>query len=66
MIMGEKGTKIFAFIFSQHLRGVTWTPGWLPPKGEILPFSEWIHALDDFKLQELAKAGGPWEVGDPR
>lgn len=37
-------------------RGVKWTPGWLPPKGEILPVSEWIIALDDFKTRELAKA----------
>eukprot|EP00434_Breviolum_minutum_P000218 symbB.v1.2.000181.t1/scaffold9.1/size550961/37 len=35
--------------------GVNWTPGWLPPKGEILPVSEWIIALDDFKTRELAK-----------
>lgn len=46
----------------QRPRGVNWTPGWLPPKGEILPCSEWINALDDFKTRELAKVGAALEM----
>lgn len=49
-------TSFRGFFVLNASRGVKWTPGWLPQKGEILPVSEWIIALDDFKTRELAKA----------
>eukprot|EP00435_Cladocopium_sp_Y103_P072038 s50_g39.t1 len=35
--------------------GEKWIPGWLPPAGEILPLAQWISALDEFKMRQLAK-----------